>query len=50
MTIRDVEAAMHEQPRGAETIFTGYPYGDLERTDGQGQDEEITATVVTAGQ
>ena len=48
-TIRDVEAEMGEQPRGAELIVAGDLNADLERTGGRGRDKDITAVVATAG-
>ena len=37
--IWDMEAAMNEQKRGVEMIFSGDQNADLDRTDRQGQDE-----------
>ena len=48
-TIRDVESSMEEPPRGAELIFVGNLNVDLDKSGVQGWDEEITATVATAG-
>ena len=48
-TIRYVEAAMVDRPRGAELIFAGDLNVDLERTSGQGLDEEIAVAVATVG-
>ena len=47
--IRDVEAAMNEQPRGEDFIVAGGIYLNLERTEGRGQDKEIAAVVATGG-
>ena len=46
----DVEAEMNNQTREAEMIFLGEINVDLERMDGQGWDEYITAAVATARQ
>ena len=40
--------ATNEKSRGIELIVTGGLNADLERTGGQGQDEEITEVVMTA--
>ena len=47
--IWDVEAAVAERPRGTELIFAVDLIVDMERTGRRGQDEEIAATVATAG-
>ena len=48
-TVRDVEAAMSERPRGTELIVAGDFNVDLDKTGGRGRDKEIAATVATAG-
>ena len=45
--IWDVELAITERVKGAETIFVGDFNLYLEVTDGQGRDEETTAAMVT---
>ena len=47
-TIRDMEAAIMERPRGAELIVAGDFSVDLEKTCGQGRDEKIAAAVAMA--
>ena len=47
--IQDVKAAMAERTRGTELIVAEDLNVDLESTGGRGQDEEITAAVLTAG-
>ena len=49
MKIWDVEETMNEQPKGADLIVKGDLNVDLERTDGQGQHEDIVVVVATAG-
>ena len=48
-TIREVESAMAEQPRGADIIVAGDLNIDLYRTVGRGWDEEIAAVLEAAG-
>ena len=48
-TIRDVEVAMAERPMGTELIVAGNLNVDLDKAGVQGWDEEIMATVATAG-
>ena len=47
-TIRDVEAAMSEQPRGTDLIITGNLNVDLEGMGEQGRDKDILVVVATA--
>ena len=47
--IWDVELAITERVKGAETIFVGDFNLDLEVTDGQGQDEEIASEIAMTG-
>ena len=48
-TIRDVEAAMTERPRGTELIVAGDFNVDLEKTGGWVRDKEIALATATAG-
>ena len=48
-TIRDVEAALVEKPRGAEMIVAGDLNMELGKTCSRGRDKEITAVVATEG-
>ena len=48
-TIRDVEAAMSDKPRGTELIVVGDLNVELGKTGIRGREEEITTSVATAG-
>ena len=48
-TIRDVEAAMAEKPRGTEMIVEGDLKVELGKKGSRGRDKDITVEVATAG-